>query len=95
MGRIIYIRDKHEIMDIYIIKKLPYVEGFVMTYNYKTATKKQLPKLLKDGWEIVKKENFILFHVKTILNKLSYGEKFQALIAIIIFILGLLISVVV
>lgn len=79
-------------MDIYIIKKLPYVEGFVMHYIYQTATKKQLPKLLNDGWEIVSQENFIIYHIKTILSKLSYGEKFQALVTIVIFILGLIIS---
>lgn len=81
-------------MNIYTIKKLPYVEGFVMHYIYKTATKKQLPALLKDGWEIVQQQNVFIYHVEKISNKLSYGEKFTTLITLMVFALGLLANII-
>ena len=71
----------------YTVKKLPYVEGFVWHYIYKTVNKKQLSAMLEDGWEVVSKENIIETFYKEKWVIISSAEK-VAIVSLIIALLS-------
>lgn len=67
----------------YRVKKLPYVEGFVMNYIYETVSNRQLPGMLEDGWEVVSKENTIETFYKEKWVSISRAEKVSIISLII------------
>ena len=67
----------------YTVKKLPYVEGFVMHYIYETVSKSKLPGMIEEGWEVVSKENIIETLYKEKWVSISSAEKVAILSLII------------
>jgi hypothetical protein len=68
----------------YEIKKIPYVEGFVMNeFEYKTVSKSELQSFLKNGWSLHRKKYFIVTNFIDWWKPLSLGNKI-AIFAILI-----------
>lgn len=77
----------------YIIKKIPYVEGFVMcNYEFLKVSRKDLDKYLKEGWEIEKKEYPIFSPIKKFCNSYSRDKKTEIILVVIGALLSWLLS---
>lgn len=67
----------------YEMKRIPKVEGFVMTeFEYKIVSKSELYKYAKDGWTLHRKKYFILTYFFDLWLSLNTDQKI-AVIAIL------------
>lgn len=67
----------------YEIKRIPKVEGFVMTeFEYKIVSKPELHKYAKDGWILHRKKYFIFTYFLDLWLSLNTDQKI-AVIAIL------------
>lgn len=60
----------------YELKRIPKVEGFIMTeYEYKTVKKSELKQLQKEGWIFNRKKYFLFTHLFDLWRSLNTDQK--------------------
>lgn len=71
-------------MKIYIIRKMPYVDGWLMHYEYKKVSGTNLKKYQLQGWEIEREEYLIYSKIVKFWNALDRGTKTSIILAFVI-----------
>ena len=77
----------------FVIKRVPYVEGFVMcNYEFLKVSNRDLEKYLRDGWILEKKEYFIISKISNLWNSYTKEKKTDIILVFISIIIGWLLS---
>lgn len=73
----------------YIIKRIPVLESWVfMDYEYKTVSSNELSNFLKEGWEIHRKEYFIVSYLLNFWKSYDRDKKTDIVLIFVSSLLG-------
>lgn len=75
---------------LFEIKRLPYLENWILDYEHKTIYQKDLEKFLKQGWTIENKKIIFLTDFLNNWKKIEFSKKITIIIALIALLISIL-----